>query len=285
MHQIKLIIILFLVVISSSYSQNKNVKSISRDGVFTTQVKNVTIEGQLFLPEGEGAFPVLIVVSGSDNSTREGLKSFAQFFNSFGYGLYIYDKRGIGGSTGTYPLETLENPNDFLSARADDIISIVNLLKTHTKIKTSKIGLFGSSQGTWVSTIVYDKISDDIGLLIMSSGGVTSTRAEQYYEDLIEKSELSITDANQKIYDYKGDLGYNPKPTLEKTIIPTLFIYGDKDDSHPTHYDKDIVEGMKKSNFTIHFYENANHNLLDVNTQSFPKSLFPQLSNWLISHK
>lgn len=287
MKQIKLTLLIFSLIITSCNSQDddNNISSISGEGVFTSQSGNATIEGELFLPEGQGPFPTLIIVPGSGNDTRESLESFVPLINSFGYGLYIYDKRGLGGSTGVYPIETLENPNDFLSARADDIISIVSLLKTHTDIKPNKIGLFGSSQGTWVNTIAYEKISNDISLMVMSSGGVTSTGAEQYYEDLIENSNLSIIEANQMMNSYTGALGYNPKPTLDTTTIPTLFIYGGKDDSHPTLYDKDIVESMQKSNFTIHFYENANHELLDIDTQSYPNNLFQQLGVWLNLNK
>lgn len=282
----KIFIMLTTIATLSCSSQDDDtvISTITGEGIFTTQVSNGAIEGELFLPDGEGPFPILIVVPGSGNDTRESLSTFAPLFNSFGYGLYIYDKRGIGGSTGTYPTETIENPIDFLSARADDVISIINLLKNHESINTDKIGLFGSSQGTWVSTIAYDRMGDNIGMIIMSSGGVTSTGAEYYYEDLIENSNMAIEDANQEIFNYDGLLGYDPKQTILEMDIPTLFIYGGKDESHPTLYDKEIVEGMQKANFEIHFYENADHSLLDVDTQAYPENLFQNLNLWLNSN-
>ncbi|MEP4094398.1 prolyl oligopeptidase family serine peptidase [Reichenbachiella sp.] len=253
---------------------------ISGEGVFTTDAGNAIIEGELFLPAGDGPFPVLIVVPGSGDETREAAEPFAPIFNAYGYGLFIYDKRGLGGSTGSYPLETLENPFDFLSTRVDDVISIVNLLKTHIAVDMDHIGLFGSSQGTWVNTMVYSQIGNDIGMMIMASGGAASTRVEQYYEVLIG-DEVSLADANQKLFDYDGDLGYDPKPVLEKMEEPVLFIFGGKDDSHPTLYDKQVVETMQKTNFTIHFYENADHSLIDVETGSIPDDLFAEVDGWL----
>ncbi|RDY58720.1 alpha/beta hydrolase family protein [Flagellimonas nanhaiensis] len=258
---------------------------IERQGIFTTQVENGSIEGELFLPDGNGPFPTMIIVPGSGEETKAGLTNFVSLFNSFGYGLYIYDKRGLGNSTGSYPIEIPENPLEFLSARADDVISIVELLKTHGLIDTNKIGLFGSSQGTWVNTIAYDKIGKDIGLMVMASGGATSTGIEQHYENLIEQSNYSIEDANEALNEYDGPLGYDPKPTLTETDVPTLFILGGKDQSHPTLYDKALIEGMQKSKFTIHFYENADHDLLDIDTQAYPSMLLQNLENWLNDNK
>lgn len=252
----------------------------SGEGVFLTTAGNANIEGELFLPDGEGPFTVLIIVPGSGNETRESLKPFVPVLNAEGYGVYTYDKRGLGGSTGSYPVETIENPLDFLNARADDVISIIDLLKTHTDVKSDGIGLFSSSQGTWVSTLVYDQNPSDIGLMLMSSGGATATRVEHYYEELIAKGH-SIADANQKLLEYADDMGYNPLPTLRKTNIPTLFIFGGKDDSHPTQYDKQLVEQLQKPNFTIHYYENADHSLIDSETNALPGDLFNRLGDWL----
>lgn len=278
------LIFLAIVLFFISCTDDNNPNLISGEGIFTTQSDDATIEGELFLPDAQGPFPVLIIVPGSGNDTREFSAAFAPIITSFGYGLYVYDKRGLGGSTGSYPAESFDNPFEFLSARADDVIGIIDFLQKHVDIKTDKIGLFGSSQGTWVSTITYDKKSQDIGLMIMLSGGVTSTKAEQHYEDLIEISNLSIVDANQAIHEYMGDLGYDPKPTISNMDLPTLFIYGGKDDSHPTLYDKEIVETLNRTNFTIHFYENATHDLEEVGTNNLTSDLLTNLGAWLMAN-
>ncbi|WP_420583321.1 alpha/beta hydrolase family protein [Reichenbachiella sp.] len=269
--------LVFLLIISSCDSGDD---VISGEGVFITQIENASIEGQLFLPEGNGPFPVLIAVEGSGNESRESTAPFAPIFNSFGYGLYIYDKRGLGGSTGSYPLETIENPFDFLTARAEDVQSIVKLLKKHMDLKSDRIGLFAASQGTWVSTIVHEQMASDISMMLFVSGGAASTGEENYYESLIAEG-LSITEANQSIYQYEGTIGYDPKPVLADMKIETLFIFGEKDTSHPTLYDEEIVMAMDKSNFTIYSFENADHSLLDANTRDFPEELFPIINDWL----
>lgn len=278
MRRLGLLWIYAILVLTSCQSDDEDIKS--GEGVFVTPAGNANIEGELFLPEGNGPFPVLIIVPGSGNETRESLKPFVSVINGEGYGVYTYDKRGLGGSTGSYPLETIENPTDFLNARADDVIGIIDMLKTHSDIQADGIGLFSSSQGTWVSTIVYDQTPQDIDLMLMSSGGATATRVEHYYEELIAEG-YSIADANQQLFAYSEELGYDPLPTLEALNIPALFIFGGRDDSHPTMYDKQLVEALEKSNFTIHYYENADHSLIEAETNALPDNIFIKLGDWL----
>ena len=210
----------------------------SGEGVFTTEAGTSSIEGELFLPQGEGPYPVLIAVEGSGNEDRASTEPFAPIFNLFGYGLYIYDKRGIGGSTGVYPTETVENPFDFLAARAADVSSIVQLLKKHQDIEKGKIGLFAASQGTWVSTMVYEEMAEDINLMIFASGGAASTGEERFYESLIEDG-YSVEESNRMISEYTGEIGYDPKSVLKSCTIETLFLFGGQDTSHPTLFDEE----------------------------------------------
>lgn len=252
----------------------------SGEGIFETQVENGTIEGELFLPTGDGPFPVLIIVPGSGNSPKEEAAAFAPEFNSFGYALYVYNKRGIGGSTGSYPVETIENPTPFLQARAEDVKGIISFLKTHTDIKQDQIGLFGSSQGTWVNCLVYNDTPADLSQIIMASGGATSTGHEHYYEQLIEQG-LSVEEANQRVADFDGNTGFDPMPILDEITVPVLFIFGALDNSHPTLYDRDLLLTLTKLNYTVHLYHQANHELIEVNTGELPDVLFENIQTWL----
>ncbi|WP_422359768.1 alpha/beta hydrolase family protein [Reichenbachiella sp.] len=273
--------IVFLQVFISCESEDE---VIFGEGVFTTVVGTSSIEGELFLPEGKGPFPVLIAVEGSGNEDRASTEPFAPIFNSFGYGLYIYDKRGIGGSTGVYPTETVENPFDFLAARAQDVSSIIQLLQKHHDIEKGKIGLFAASQGTWVSTMIYEEMTTDINVMIFASGGAASTGEEQFYESLIADG-YSVEESNQMISEYNGEIGYDPKSVLKSCTIETLFLFGGRDMSHPTLFDEEVVTAMAKPNFTIYSFGNANHSLFDVDTEEFPQDLFSKINDWLSLQK
>lgn len=284
MKYIKLNLIVALLAFNSC-SDDKNSDMISGEGIFMTQSGEASIEGELSLPDGDGPFPVLIIVPGSGNTTRDDSEPFVKQINAFGYAVYSYDKRGIGGSTGSYPIETESNPFDFLSARGEDLVGIIDLLKKNIDIDDNKIGLFGSSQGTWVNCIIYNQVMNDLSLILMASGGATSTGVERYYEELLEALDISIEEANEMLFDFDDDLGFDPAPILEGINIPVLFIFGGKDDSHPTLYDKEILENMQKSNFTIQFYPNANHDLIDVDSSQFPTDLFANVNMWLNGNK
>ncbi len=281
MKHLKLLLPLVLLLLAACNDDASDL--ISGAGVFTTVSGEASIEGELFLPDGQGPFPVLIIVPGSGTDTRESVEPFVPVFNSMGYALYTYDKRGLGGSTGTYPVETIKNPFDFLAARAEDVIGIVELLKEHIDIRSDKITLFGSSQGTWVNCLVYEQMRTELASMVLTSGGAVSTGVEHYYEEILENNNYSVEEANQMMQQYDGEPGFDPAPILRETTVPILFIYGGKDVSHPTQYDQQLVEDMRKSNFVIHFYENADHELVDVTTGSTPSDLFINLESWLIS--
>ncbi len=270
-----------IILITSCSDENEPERSPSGEGIFNTEIENGVIEGELFLPEGNGPFPVLVIVPGSGNSTKEEAASFAPIINGFGYALYTYNKRGIGASTGTYPVETIENPTPFLQTRAEDVKSIISFLKTHADIKDDEISLFGSSQGTWVNCLVYNDLPSDLSQIIMISGGATSTGEEFYYEQLIEEQGMSIEDANDQVSQFDGNKGYDPLITLENATIPMLFIYGGLDDSHPTLYDRELIESINNPDYEIHFYPNANHELIDETTGSFPDGIFTEIETWL----
>lgn len=99
-----------LILINCSKSDDPRLQG---SGVFQSTVDNGIIEGELFLPEGEGPFPVIIIVPGSGLGPRAESEPFADLFNPVGHAVYIYDKRGIGGSTGSYPPEDADGTEFF----------------------------------------------------------------------------------------------------------------------------------------------------------------------------
>ena len=83
MKKTTLIALVFSVILISCNSEDEvSINSISGEGIFITQVDNGTIEGELFLPDGQGPFPTLIIVPGSGNDTREISEPFVSIVNS-----------------------------------------------------------------------------------------------------------------------------------------------------------------------------------------------------------
>lgn len=254
---------------------------ISGPGVFTTESGSATIEGELFLPAGSGPFPSMIIVPGSGNEPRQELEPFAQILNANGYALYIYDKRGVGGSTGSYPTETPGTQTEFLTARAQDVLGIIDFLKSHSQTDPGRIGVMGTSQGAWVNSIVHSQ-STDLAYIVMASGGVASTGVEGFYCDLTDDPDVTIDEAISQLSDFNGEIGYDPLPDINAMTLPVLWIYGNEDRSHPARYDIQVLQELNKSNFTLQIYENTDHELLDLTTRQPPEGLYDNLGAWLV---
>jgi pimeloyl-ACP methyl ester carboxylesterase len=112
------------------------------------------LAGTLSIPNGEGPFPAVVLISGTGHNTRDedvwGHKVFvvsADALNRNGIAVLRYDKRGVGGSTGDYDAATTV---DFMS----DAEAAVTWLKAQPQIDAHHIGLLGHSEGGVIAPAV-----------------------------------------------------------------------------------------------------------------------------------
>lgn len=136
---------------------------------FKNEKDSLTLAGTLTMPEKEGTYPVVILISGSGAQNRNeevfGHKPFlviADYFTRPGIAVLRYDDRGFGKSTGDYQSSTLI---DF----SKDVESAISFLKTRPNINPNKIGLVGHSEGALVGAITASK-SDDVSFLVSMAG-------------------------------------------------------------------------------------------------------------------
>ncbi len=111
-----------------------------------------TLAGTLTLPQGNGPFPLAILISGSGVQDRDetiaGHKPFLVLANHLtrnGIAVFRYDDRGAGGSKAV--------ANVAADEVAKDIVEIIRTLRSNGKIDQNKIGLIGHSEGGFVSGI------------------------------------------------------------------------------------------------------------------------------------
>ena len=108
----------------------------------------VKLKAMLVRPRGNGPFPALVAVHGSG---EQGLqmweyRSHAYALAERGVAVLLYDKRGVGGSTGDFRTADFE-------ALADDAAAGMRLLRSRPDIRSSSVGLLGISQGGWISAV------------------------------------------------------------------------------------------------------------------------------------
>lgn len=121
-----------------------------------------TAAGTLFLPAGKGPFPAIAIVP-AGKVGRTAAATFPNFFLSEGFAVLTYDGRAA-------PLE----------ARADDAVAAAQLLRGRSDVDRKRVGLWGHSQGGWLSIVAASK-SPDIAFVIDHSGMFVPAWQQELY--------------------------------------------------------------------------------------------------------
>jgi pimeloyl-ACP methyl ester carboxylesterase len=181
----------------------------------------------------------------------------------------VYDKRGVGASTGDWLKSGFED-------LAEDALAAVQLLQSRPEISSKQIGLWGASQGGWIVALAASR-SRDVAFIISQSGpGVTPheqelyrteawLRADGFADEPVQKAlalvrrryECARTDTGWEMlaaaereakeepwYPYTGGPAgrdhsfwgfwrlirdYDPAPALEQVRCPVLAMFGGVD--------------------------------------------------------
>jgi pimeloyl-ACP methyl ester carboxylesterase len=147
----------------------------------------VTISGTLTLPEGPGPFPVVVLVSGSGAQDRDETifehKPFAIWADTLtrrGIGVFRYDERGVGKSTGDFSQATSEH-------FASDVSAILDHLKTHANIDGKKMGIIGHSEGGLIAPMVAVSRDDLFAIVLLAGPAVTGAEIVKNQSRVIAK--------------------------------------------------------------------------------------------------
>lgn len=143
---------------------------------FVNGEQGFSLGGTLTLPEGEGPFPAVILVTGSGSQNRDeeifGHKPFKLIADQLarkGITVLRYDDRGVGSSGGSAVGATSA---DF----KEDARSAFEYLQTRDEIERSKIGVIGHSEGAMIAFMLASEY-DDIAFIVSLAGpGVDGTR-------------------------------------------------------------------------------------------------------------
>lgn len=119
----------------------------SLEVVFHSEAGNVRLAGTLLLPEGEGPFPAVALVTGSGPQDRDetlmGHKPFLVIADALarrGIASLRWDDRGVGASGGDHMGSAVE---DF----AADARAAVAFLRSRSELNQKAIGIVGHSEG------------------------------------------------------------------------------------------------------------------------------------------
>jgi fermentation-respiration switch protein FrsA (DUF1100 family) len=177
----------------------------SEEITFTNPIGNITLAGTLTLPQKEGKFPVVVLITGSGPQNRNeellGHKPFlvlSDYLTKHGIAVLRYDDRGIAKSKGDFKTATTA---DF----ATDVESAVAYLKTRKEINPKKIGLMGHSEGGTIAPIVASRSKDISFIVLLAGTGLRGDKLLLLQEELIAKA-MGATET--EIKDTKTMNGY-----------------------------------------------------------------------------
>ncbi len=127
---------------------------ISDDVTFRNEKADISIAGTLTIPEGNGPFPAVILITGSGSQNRneelmghEPFLVIADYLTRNGIAVLRCDDRGVGQSQGS-PLNTTS------ADHATDVEAALHYLSTRKEIDPKRVGLAGHSEGGFIAPIV-----------------------------------------------------------------------------------------------------------------------------------
>ncbi len=142
---------------------------------FDNHDAGITLAGTITKPQNNPKAPCILLISGMGPTNRDGNSMYghklflllADFLTKQGYATLRFDKRGIGGSTGSF------NPQITINDLAQDAQAGLEYLKSLEFIDQSRIGLLGNSEGGLIASLLASQ-RNDIHSFISLAGAVAN---------------------------------------------------------------------------------------------------------------
>jgi dipeptidyl aminopeptidase/acylaminoacyl peptidase len=253
---------------------------------FELRSRGARIAARLYLPSGKGPHPALVIAHGSGEARRDRYEYLAAGLAARGWAFLSYDKRGVGGSEGTYSMIGPENSEAMFDLLADDVVAGIEHLARRDDIDARRIGVLGISQGGWIGPLAATK-SRAVAFLVIVSGPVVSVGEEIFYSRLSGEQEGdgrlgSDGELTSKLAAFDGPHGFDPVPVLERLETPTLWILGDGDRSIPIPETVARLETLVGSGkpFAMRVLPGVGHGMSDVATGE-PAPVVAIATEWL----
>jgi len=119
--------------------------------------RGVDLAGRLVLPEGRGTVPIVVLVHGAERDAAREAYALQRILPAQGVGVFVYDKRGTGGSGGTYS-------QDF-DLLADDAVAAMREARRLAGPRAGRVGYQGGSQGGWVVPMAAARAPVDFAII------------------------------------------------------------------------------------------------------------------------
>jgi dienelactone hydrolase len=243
-----------------------------REVSFRNEVQDLDLAGMLFIPEGHGPFPAVVVIHGSGTSQRDNIwyLTLTGHLQRNGIAVLLPDKRGSIHSEGNWRTSSLED-------LATDTLAGIEYLKRQAFVNLSKIGIVGMSQGGWIAPIVASR-STDVDFVVNVVGTSVTAYEQLQYEENNNLREMGFLPGISNLLTYPSTFilqkmtqrdfwdavgNYDPLPYWRKTTVPVFVLYGSEDTNVPSETSRERFRPLGQANIVVKVYEGSGHALQD----------------------
>jgi pimeloyl-ACP methyl ester carboxylesterase len=262
------------------------------DTVF--QGAGVRLAGRLVMPKGNAKVPIVVLVHGSEDFSARDFYALQRQLPTEGIGVFVYDKRGTGASSGRYSQSYL--------LLADDAISAMHEAKRLAGNRAGRVGYQGGSQGGWVAPLAakiepVDFVIVGFGLAVSpleedrEAAAIVRSNFREGYDQLaalraqyasepwfkhvhgdfsfylLENPEAAVREKGPALLaDMPAD--YDPMPVLRNLDTPQLWILGEDDTEAPSAETARRLRGLigQGQPITLAMFPHADHGIYEYET-------------------
>ena len=241
--------------------------------VIQVEVAEGTMDGLLEMPQGEGPFPLMVIIAGSGPTDHDGnspalpgknnsLKMLAEDLAAEGVASIRYDKRGVGVNAGLAGKEEDLRFDHYI----DDAAAWVQFAKSDARF--SKVGIIGHSEGSLIGMVAATQANADAFISIAGAGRpidqvIMEQLDAQLPANLLEESNtmLEVLKKGEQVETISPELqslfrpsvqpyliswlNYDPAEQLKKLQVPVLLVNGNRDIQVPVK-DAELLHDAKK---------------------------------------
>ena len=262
---------------------------------FRNEAQDLDLAGMLFLPDGEGPFPAVVIIHGSGPSRRDHnwYLTLSSYMQKNGVAVLLPDKRGCEKSQGDWYASSLED-------LATDTLAAIDFMKSQDIVEVSRTGIIGLSQGGIIASIVASQ-SPDLDFAINMVGPSVTMYEQLLHEENFTLQEMGVLPGISNLISYASTFvlynitakdwyatvgNFNPLPYWRKVSIPVLVLHGSEDHNTPSAESKARFEALGKDNIRVIMYEGSGHGLEDppgVGNHEIREEALSDMLNFIIS--
>lgn len=243
---------------------------------FHNDAQSIDLAGMLFLPEGEGPFPAVVIIHGSGPSMRANgwYITLTKHLQDSGIAVLLPDKRGSEQSGGEWRSASYED-------LATDTIAALNFLRSESELHFNQIGIVGMSEGGKYSPLV--AIMDgNLDFVVNVVGSAVLPKEQLLFEENYNLQQMGIPPGisflvallstaqirfvrEPQFWSKVND--FDPSNYWSQVRARSLVLYGEDDTNVPSRESERRLEALENPKIRVIVYEDSGHALEDPPSQ------------------